>query len=242
VIERAIAKVFDVHAIMTLHDESPLTVLNRRGLESPVVVPEALLEVLRMSERITQATGGAFDASVQGSVVGMKHVEVDEKNRTVRLHHPGTSLDFNGIAKGYAVDCAVAELHRSGIFDFIVNAGGDLYASGSASPAEKGWEIHIEGSPKSWILSDRAVATSGNGHRSSLAGGRPDIHLLNPATGQSIEQYVSTTIIAPSTMEADAWSTAMFVGDPVNMVNRVRLRMDLQAGLIASDNLFSQIG
>jgi thiamine biosynthesis lipoprotein len=242
VIERAIAKIFDVHAIMTLHDESPLTVLNRRGLESPVVVPEALLNVLRASQRITQATGGAFDASVRGSMVGMNHVEVDEKNRNVRFHHPGTSLDFNGIAKGYAVDCAVAELHRSGIFDFIVNAGGDLYASGSASPLESGWEIHIEDAGHSWILSDRAVATSGNRHRPSLKDGGLDIHLLDPATGHEIEQYVSTTIIAKTTMEADAWSTAMFVGDPVSMADRVHQRADLQAGLIGPDDMFSQIG
>jgi thiamine biosynthesis lipoprotein len=241
-IESAIAKIFDVHAIMTLHDESPLTVLNRRGSQAPVMVPAALLDVLGASQRVTQATGGAFDASVSGAVVGMEYVEVDEKNRTVRLHHPDTALDFNGIAKGYAVDCAVTELRRAGIVDFIINAGGDLYASGSSSATEDGWKVHLDGTPQAWVLSNRAVATSGNGYRPVQPGGQPGIHLFDPSTGRQMQQYVSTTVIADSTMKADAWSTAMFVGDPSTMMERIGKRLDLQVGLIDSDHMFRQIG
>jgi thiamine biosynthesis lipoprotein len=247
-IDRAIGAIFDVHATMTLHDESPLTVLNRRGSVRPVQVPSSLIEVLSASQRITNATAGAFDASVGGRQVGMENVEVDDANRTVRLHHANTALDFNGIAKGYAVDRATAELRRSGIQHFIVNAGGDLYAAGLASPDKEGWDIHLENpQPGSaplhhWLLSDRAVATSGNAYRPKQEDGQPRAHLTEPATGRGSRQYVSTTVIADSALEADAWSTALFVGDPAEMMRRIQKRADLCAATLHDDDQFNEIG
>ena len=145
-IQRAIGSVFEVHAAMTLHDESPLTVLNRRGLNEAVRVPSSLIGVLERSAQISRATTGAFDVTVSGTEVGMRHVEWDSQEKWVRLHHPGTTLDFNGIAKGYAVDQAAQALRSEGFTDFIVNAGGDLVASGSESPErQRWWQYHEHG-------------------------------------------------------------------------------------------------
>jgi len=206
-IQRAIGAVFEVHAAMTLHDESPLTVLNRRGLSGPVQVPSSLMGVLERSALISQATTGAFDATVSGAEVGMEHVEWDAQEGWVRLHHPGTALDFNGIAKGYAVDRAVQALKAEGLTDFIVNAGGDLLAMGSESLEQPGWSIHLDGPPSStrptWTVVDQAVATSGDAFQ-------PE-HLRHPVHGVVADAPRTVTIFGPNCMEADGWATAAFV-------------------------------
>jgi thiamine biosynthesis lipoprotein len=226
-IERAMGLVLDVHATMTLHDESPLTHLNRRAAQGAVVVPSSLLSVLQAGMHVHGASGGVFDPTVSGVRNGMKQLELDVDNRSVRFHHPGLSLDLNGIAKGYAVDVAVQHLRESGIEHCIVNAGGDLYASGRPSDDQDGWPIHLGATGPStreearWVLSGRAVATSGNMLRPRDSAGIPIPHLIDPRTGLPNDQYETSTVLAESAMEADAWSTALFVGDAADMRARI---------------------
>lgn len=49
------------------------------------------------------------------------------------------AIDLGGIAKGYAVDQAVASLRASGVTSGLVNAGGDLRAFGPRS-----WPIELQ--------------------------------------------------------------------------------------------------
>lgn len=196
---QAMAAVFDVHHCMTLHDESPLTVLNRRG---ELVVPESFIKVLAEAKRVHRESEGAFDPTVQSVAGGIDEIEVDAHNRRVAFHRPELSLDFNGIAKGYAVDRAVQALRDAGFDDFLVNAGGDLYASGTDA-AGAAWDVRLDvpGTARRWRISDRAVATSGTLHQ--------PIHLRSP-TGHEL-QWQSATVLAPTCMQADAWATALFV-------------------------------
>ena len=58
----------------------------------------------------------------------------DRPDRTplqARLRRAGMQVGLGGLAKGWGVDRAVAELRRRGLRDFTVQAGGDLYASGT---------------------------------------------------------------------------------------------------------------
>jgi len=235
VIERAMAMVMDVHATMTLHDESPLTHLNRRAAQGGITVPASMVAVLQAGVNVHRASGGVFDPTIQGVRGGMNHLELDAPNRTVRFHHRDVSIDLNGIAKGYAVDVAAGHLRASGIEHFIINAGGDLYAAGTSGDGEGGWPIHLGMSagwnPKraQWRLSDRAIATSGNIHRDRDPAGDPIPHLVDPRTGMAVQQYETSTVLADSTMEADAWSTALFVGDPEQMRQRIAASPQLEA-------------
>ena len=109
-IRQAMGAVFAVHRSMTLYDESPLTVLNRQGV---IEAPDGLIAVLDAALDINRASGGIFDPTVGAEAPGVDQVEIDANNRLVRLHHPGCALDFNGIAKGFAVDCAVGALRKA---------------------------------------------------------------------------------------------------------------------------------
>ena len=130
--------------------------------------------------------------------------------------HPEVGVDLGGIAKGHAVDRAVASLRRHGVRDGMVNAGGDLYALGT-SPEGEAWRVGIRSpSDPTRLLgqldvSDRAVATSGDYEQYFDYRGRRYGHILDPATATPWQTTVhSVTVIAGDCMAADAGATAVF--------------------------------
>jgi FAD:protein FMN transferase len=135
-------------------------------------------------------------------------------------NEPEIALDLGGIAKGYAVDRAVAVLRDWGVTDALVNAGGDLYAMGSSAEGDP-WKVGIRSpSDPSRLagtieLTDRAVATSGDYEQYFDHAGRRYHHLLDPATAAPRETAAhSLTVAAESCMAADAAATAVFGLDP----------------------------
>jgi len=137
----------------------------------------------------------------------------------VVLRDADAALDLGGIAKGYAVDRAVAALRDWGIASALVNAGGDLYALGASADGED-WSIGVrdprraDGLLATLRVRDRAVATSGDYERFFTFAGRRYHHLLDPTTGEPrVCAMRSVTIAADTCMSADAAGTALF-GSP----------------------------
>src|SRR5437868_8413476 len=102
------------------------------------------------------------------ALIGYKMVELDPKERTVRLAKPGMQLDLGGIAKGYAADEALAVLKKHGIDRALVAAGGDIAVSGPP-PGKDGWTVGIHPlapeevkSPRHLALKNGGVSTSGD--------------------------------------------------------------------------------
>ena len=160
------------------------------------------------AERVAELAGRAFHTSVE---VGLRRgVPV------LRYHDDGARLDLGSIAKGYAVDRAVAALRRRGIEKAVVVAGGDLYALGT-SPTDEPWTIGIQ-SPTderaiagTLALADRAVATSGTYRQFFRYRGQRYHHIMDPATAQPRATAMqSLTVTAESVMHADAATTALF--------------------------------
>jgi FAD:protein FMN transferase len=129
---------------------------------------------------------------------------------------PDIGLDLGGIAKGFAVDRAVAALRDWGVTDALVNAGGDLFALGNSAEGDP-WKVGIR-SPSdpariagTITLTDRAVATSGDYEQYFEHAGRRYHHLFDPATAAPRESGAhSLTVAAESCMTADAAATAVF--------------------------------
>lgn len=127
----------------------------------------------------------------------------------------GMKVDLGALAKGAAADEAAAYLKSRGINDFIINAGGDLYASGSKNGVK--WRIGIRdpekkgGTMEAVELENMALATSGTYERYFTAkNGRRISHLFDGITGETADKYVSLSVIAGRAAEADALSTAYF--------------------------------
>lgn len=201
-IRAAMRAIFAVHQEMTRHDPSPLTSLNDRGHHGPVAISDRLYGVLAASLSIATASQGCFDPTVGGLVishrlagVGRQYLELE--SGTARLTNADTRLDLGGIAKGHAVDRAAQALRDVGLTDFVVNAGGDLYAAGEHT-------IAIQGTSRQLTVRDQAVATSGN----ELA---PAPHLWDPRQGRVATSLRSATVVAATCLTADAWATAAYV-------------------------------
>jgi thiamine biosynthesis lipoprotein len=134
----------------------------------------------------------------------------------LRIADPAVALDLGGIAKGFAIDAAVAALRQGGVRHALVEAGGDLYALGG-HPAGGDWPIGVR-HPRDpgrllAVLSARneGVATSGDYERYFEHDGRRYAHLMDPRSGRPADRLSSLTVRAASAMLADAWATAGFV-------------------------------
>lgn len=198
-------------------------------------------DFLRRTVAYYEASGGAFDPTVKPVLdlydflaesptppssaairerlprVGMEALSFDAT--TPHTFSPGRlTLAVGGVAKGYAVDRAVQVLREHGIAHAIVNAGGDLYCLGAHNG--RPWVVGIRhpDDPAAILdtlyLSNRAVATSGDYQRFFTHEGVRYHHLLDPRTGQPARRSRSATVIAPTTEQADAMATALFVAGP----------------------------
>ena len=202
----------------------------------PVVVSDLLLQSVQFALALAEDSGGAFDPTVgaameargfnveyrSGSVVrsavtaervSYRDVAVDASTKTITLAK-SLVLDLGAVVKGLAVDLAVQELAPLG--DFLIDAGGDVYASG-LNENERPWAVGIRHprNPDALIdtlhVSNSAVCTSGDYDRR----GTNDVsHIMDPRTGDAASGVASATVMAPSAMVADGLATAAFVLGP----------------------------
>lgn len=244
--DRAIEAAFDevarVEALTTRYaPDSEVSRLNAAADDGarPVADPE-VAEIVERSLRVSTLSGGAFDVTVAPLVdlwaideggpvpsweavdavlplIDYRLVAVDTVQRSLVLS-PGTTIDLDAIAKGYAVDRAVAVLEEHGIASAIVDAGGDIGLLGP-SPRAAGWRVGIKHPRAGGLLGvltldGGSVATSGDYQRYVMVDDRRFHHVLDPSTGYPARGVVSVTVTAEAAMDADALATAVFVMGP----------------------------
>lgn len=173
---------------------------------------KALWGIEEENPRIPPA--GAIAEALQG--IGPDALSVD--GNLVRKQSPSLVIDLGAIAKGYAVDRAIAVLKQAGVTSAAVNAGGDIRVLGNKRG--RPWRIGIQhprrpdGVLATLEVVDRAVVTSGDYERYFERAGRRYHHLFDPRTGYPADLCQSVTILAPDAMQADALATAVFVLGP----------------------------
>lgn len=157
-------------------------------------------------------------------LTGWDKVQILPSGR-VKKKYADIYIDFNALAKGYVVDVIGDYLSDLGNSDYMVEIGGEVVARGY-SPKSKGpWKIAIDdprqGEQRSFLkiiqLKDRALASSGNyrKYRTDPQTGERYVHSVNPKSGTARRTRVlSTSVLAPDCMTADAWATALMVMPP----------------------------
>ena len=133
----------------------------------------------------------------------------------------GMEIDLGGLGKEYAVDRAAALIAARIADPFLVNFGGDLFASG---PRRLGrvWSVGIddpgrtgEGAVYRVDLPRGGCATSGDARRFVIWNGRRLGHILNPKTGWPVEDAPrSVTVLARTCIEAGTLSTLAYLRGP----------------------------
>ena len=148
--------------------------------------------------------------------VGPKALVLD--GRQVRKQAAHLQVDLGGVAKGFAVDRAVAILRQRGVTGAAVNAGGDMYLLGQRST--RPWRIGIqhprqeETVLETGEVSDRAGVSSGDYERFFEEDGQRYHHIFDPRSGFPARGCQSVTVITDSVALGDALATAVFVLGP----------------------------
>jgi thiamine biosynthesis lipoprotein len=175
-VDAAFSAIGRVQRLMSFHDPaSELSRLNREASGAPVKVNEWTYHVLSMAREIAAASHGVFDPTVAPTLQRWGLLPSSSKppqssgdwrdlellpNLQVRFARSLT-LELGGIAKGFAVDCAVAALQTGGVESGLVNAGGDLRAFGPRTQSVQLRDPRLPGRlVKSFHLSNEALATS----------------------------------------------------------------------------------
>lgn len=164
VVERVLADVD--RQMSTWRDDSELAAI--RAADGPVVVSEETAFVVREALSLAEATGGAFDPTVQplmelwglhgakreapptddelASVlasVGWARVAVGRDEAGLpTVDSGGTALDLSAIAKGHAVDRISEALSGLHLPDHLVEVGGEVRAMGSGPKGP--WRLGVD--------------------------------------------------------------------------------------------------
>lgn len=164
----------------------------------------------------------AAEVDTLRAVTGWQRLQLDVAQQ--RVHQPGgVVLDLSGIAKGFGVDAVVRHLQSRGVRDALVEVGGELRGIGM-KPDGQPWWTAIERPPGAGHLPENrvalhglAIATSGDYRRAYDHDGQHLAHTLDPRTGRPVANgVVSCTVLHPTCVMADAWSTALTVLGPVD--------------------------
>jgi thiamine biosynthesis lipoprotein len=151
-------------------------------------------------------------------LVNWRDVVFDEPAGTVFLKKAGMGLDLGAIAKGYAADEAAAIIKKAGISGAIIDLGGNIYALGTKAGGAP-WRIAIQ-DPRdergAYVgvleVKQKAVVTSGVYERFLETAGRRYHHILSTTDGYPVDTgLLSVTVIADTSIDADALSTTLFV-------------------------------
>jgi FAD:protein FMN transferase len=141
--------------------------------------------------------------------------KVKLRRHAIRFNRQGMGMTLDGIAKGYVVDRMAEILTRRGLEDFLIDAGGDIRSAGRREDGRP-WQVAVQDPAKEGVfpdligLTDGAVATSGS-YEICFDRDRTRHHIVSGRTGASPQQSRSVSVVAPTTLAADALATAVFV-------------------------------
>lgn len=215
------------------------------GNPAGVTVSADLGDVISLALEAARASQGSFDPTVGPltqawykareadravsakelaqlrQLLGWQKVAWDPKERRLTLPLKGMALDLGGIAKGYAQDRVAVLLRKRGFDNFLMNAGGQVYAAGQ-KPDGQSWRVGIldprntEKVAAILQLKDEVLATSGDYEQFRVVKGRRLHHILDPRTGEPVANGVaSASSLLPLSFGPRAATWADINGKPV---------------------------
>ena len=225
-LNKCFKEIVRMEKVFSLYDpHSEISRLNRTGvIENPST---DWIQVLRVTDRVHQQTNGLFDPTVQTlwdhysgnqkeilsdalNHVGWEPLEYNR--RRLRVSRNAMKFTFNGIAQGAITDRITSILKDEGFSHVLVELG-ETRAIGS-HPDQRPWSIGIRhAKSKNTLfemidLEDNALASSG-GYGSKIDTNGRFQHLINPLSGRCETSWKAVSVVAPTAIEADAYSTGL---------------------------------
>ncbi|WP_248768144.1 FAD:protein FMN transferase [Pseudomonas sp. MWU12-2345] len=228
----------------TYRGDSDIERFNELPAHSCQVMPSSILELVRVGEQLSLDSDGAYDLTVEPLMnlwgfgpqgreekvpdaarlaevrqrVGHRYLRIDGDQL---CKDAAVEVDFNSIAAGYTVDRIVARLQALGLDSFLAEATGELKAVGK-KPDGSPWRIALEVPRDDEQVAQRIIALDGYGVSTSgdyrnyfEQGGKRYSHTFDALTGAPItHNLASVTVIHPSTLMADGFSTLLLILGP----------------------------
>lgn len=225
-------------SMSTYISNSDISKLNRN---ESFRVDTHFINVFEASKEIFKTTKGMFDPTIgavvnawdfgpEGNIVQIDSLKIDSLMMSVGLNkvtledtmvkkkNKHTYLDFNAIAKGYAVDVIAQFLDSMDITDYLVEIGGEIRCKGINRINHKSWSVGIDwpnfdGSQavlKTISLENTSMATSGTYRKFKIdSDGNRYAHIIDATTGYpSKTNILSVSVLATNCMIADAYATS----------------------------------
>ncbi|QDV23724.1 DUF2271 domain-containing protein [Aureliella helgolandensis] len=260
-IERvALAEIDRLALILSSWDANSELMRWQSQTPAPTRLSQELTEVLRRAEYWRSATHGAFEVRAghltqlwrQGTVpsdaarrklvrqFAAQPYSVSNEGLTTR--YSSLSINLDGLAKGYLLDAVCREMERQfpELRTFTINLGGDLRKLGHeplAIAISDPQHPHENAETVDRFSVDHpvAMATSGGYRRFVEIDHHKHSHIVDPRTGLPASNVLSSTVLAPNAMDADALATALSVLSPKASLELVNSLDATECLLILSD-------
>ena len=164
---------------------------------------------------------GRAELAAARANVGYQHLSLDATALTVRFDREGVEINPGGIGKGCAVDRMIHIIEQEGFDTALVTASGSsIYGLGAPPEEPRGWpaDIRDPSGPRETaataFLKDMSLSTSGSFEKSFQIHGRTYSHILDPRTGCPARRAGSVSVVAPRTLDSEAWTKACFINGP----------------------------
>ena len=259
--DRLETRLAEINASMsTYQKDSEISRFNQlQQAHQPIQISDDFYRVMTAAQTIYRLSKGAWDGTVNplvdlwgfGRTGRRRDLPSDKENKTLL---PGIgfdniligpdralakkigsiTLDLSSIAKGYGVDQVAEVIQKTDINDYLVEIGGEIYASGRR-PDGKLWRIGINRPRKDAGVADvykivdldnQAFATSGDYRNFFEVDGIRYSHIIDPRTGFPVKNgVVSVSIIADNCTLADGLATAVMVMEleqGLHLINRLK--------------------
>ena len=270
--QKGIDSIFNVinNSLSTYIPSSDISKINSG--DSTIVVDKHFEKVFRKANLMWYKSQGYFDPTVGAWVnaygfgpnkklkkIGLKERDslmkitgwariTLTKDRKIIKDDKNIFIDFNALAKGYAVDQINLYFEKAGSKNHLIEIGGELISRGKNFITNNFWSVGIEkpsesNSPRKIFdiieLNNQALATSGNYRKYWInkETNQKYVHSINPLNGRPARSNIlSVSVKAPDCMTADAFATALMVM-PLNMGKKlINETSDVDALWIISKN------
>jgi thiamine biosynthesis lipoprotein len=236
VIDAAFEIINEYEKVLSFYDQDSQLWKFNNSITNSMQLDEDLLQIYFLSEQLYQDSDSLYDISI-GALSELwdfnkLHIPSEDSIKTALENVGFEKLALNGVhlikpkevkinlgslAKGFIVDKVVEYLISEGIESGFVNAGGDMRIFGQKKPLSIGIQ-HPRKNRNELIgvlnIKNNAIVTSGDYEQFFELDGKRYHHILNPKTGYPAEGTVSVTVVAPTALFADAYSTALFLMKP----------------------------
>lgn len=211
--------------------ESEIYKINHKAHKEPFKIDSELHQIVQQSLNFNKKTNGYFDITTRPVLENYIRKATDtEINKlkeqlgvdnvillpdSIYLKNNIIELDFGGIGKGYALRNINKILLQHKLESAFVSFGESSILAYGKHPFGEYWGVGIKhlfnsSNVSSFMIQNKSLSTSGitpsnqkkhDGHA----------HLINPKTGQKLNNNKTVTVVSDSPIDAEVLSTALMV-------------------------------